>query len=45
MIERLKELLDILRQEVNPTPEVLEALQEMDEILNRAGGISYGTLQ
>ena len=36
MEERLIELLDIVRQEVNPTPEVLEALQEMDMILNQA---------
>jgi len=37
MIEQLKELLDIVRQEVNPTPEALQALQEMDMILDRAG--------
>lgn len=35
-MERLVELLNIIRQEVKPTPEVLEALQEMDKILNRA---------
>lgn len=33
MQERLIELLNIIRQEVNPTSEALEALQEMDKIL------------
>ena len=35
MKERLIELLDIIRQDVNPTDKVLEALQEMDAILER----------
>jgi hypothetical protein len=35
MIQELKRLLNIIRSEVNPTPEALQALQEIDDILEK----------
>lgn len=43
MKERLIKLLDIVRQNVSPTPEVLAALQEMDMILEFLTEDAYGT--